>query len=113
MSLHLQHCDPNSKPSLLSEQQIKDNLLEIPLWNNSISGVLSRQFKFKNYQQTLLFVNAIAEISQQENHHPDISFGYNRCAIDFSTHSAGGITLFDFICAAQIEKLSSNHEFQT
>lgn len=112
MPLHQQHCDPSTKPSLLSKEQISDNLIEIPLWNSETTTTISRSFKFKNYQQTLLFVNASAKIAEQENHHPNISFGYNTCFIEFSTHSAGGITLFDFICAAHIEKLSSKHEFQ-
>ena len=66
---------------------------------------LKNKSKIKNYKQTLLFINAVAEIANIENHHPEINFGYNYCSIQFSTHSANGITLFDIICAAQTDQL--------
>lgn len=66
---------------------------------------LIRTFKFKNYYQTLAFVNALAWIAHQEDHHPDIEVSYNRCVVHFSTHSIGGISENDFICAAKIDAL--------
>lgn len=113
MSLYEQHCITENKPQLLSEEQIKQYLKEIPDWslvlertaNNEDQKYLSRSFKFKDYYQTLLFINTIAPLIHKENHHPDIKFGYNTCSIRFSTHSTGGITIFDFICAAHIDKI--------
>lgn len=64
-----------------------------------------RTFKFKNYYQTMAFVNALAWIAHQEDHHPDIEVSYNRCVVHFSTHSIGGISENDFICAAKIDAL--------
>jgi 4a-hydroxytetrahydrobiopterin dehydratase len=66
---------------------------------------LKRVFRFKNYYQTMAFVNAVAWIAHQEDHHPDIEFGYNRCVVRYSTHSIGGISENDFICAAKIDAL--------
>ncbi|WP_455202730.1 4a-hydroxytetrahydrobiopterin dehydratase [Kaarinaea lacus] len=66
---------------------------------------LHRSFKFKNYYQTMAFVNALAWIAHQEDHHPDIEVSYNRCLVHFSTHSIGGISENDFICAAKIDAL--------
>lgn len=110
-SLHTQHCNTKIPPHLLDEEQIKQFLEEIPQWNFS-SGELSisRLFAFKNYFQVLAFVNAAAWIAHQENHHPDISFGYNKCTVLYSTHSANGLTLFDFICAAKTDQLLINEE---
>ncbi len=113
MYLYEQHCVPGNKPQLLNKEQIKQCLQEVPDWNliaestanNAVQKTLSRSFKFKNYHQTLQFINAIAPLIHKENHHPDINFGYNTCAIHFSTHSAAGITIFDFICAAHIDKI--------
>lgn len=68
-----------------------------------------RQFNFKNYYQTLEFINTIATIIHQEDHHPEILITYNRCIIRFDTHSVnngqGGLSHNDFICAAKIDAL--------
>ncbi len=67
--------------------------------------VLSAQFNFRNYWQTSAFVNAIVWIAHQENHHPDISFGYKTCTVSYSTHAIGGLSENDFICAAKVDAL--------
>jgi 4a-hydroxytetrahydrobiopterin dehydratase len=66
---------------------------------------ISAQFNFRNYWQTTAFVNAVAWIAHQENHHPDISFGYKSCTISYSTHAIGGLSENDFICAAKVDAL--------
>lgn len=66
---------------------------------------IHRSFKFKNYYQTIAFINAMAWIAHQEDHHPDIEVSYNRCVVHYSTHSIGGISENDFICAAKIDAL--------
>ncbi len=66
---------------------------------------LLRSFRFKNYYQTMAFVNALAWIAHQEDHHPDLEVSYNRCVVHFSTHSIGGISENDFICAAKADTL--------
>ena len=66
---------------------------------------LNRRFKFKNYYHTMAFVNALAWIAHQEDHHPDIEVSYNHCVVHYSTHSIGGISENDFICAAKIDAL--------
>ena len=114
MFLYEQHCEAKTTPSLLTEVQLNTFLKEIPQWHISENKKeILCAFKFKDYHQTLSFINAVAEIVHFENHHPDIKFGYNYCAIHFSTHSAGGITMFDLICAAQIEQLLSKKIFKT
>jgi 4a-hydroxytetrahydrobiopterin dehydratase len=66
---------------------------------------ISRTFRFKNYYQTLAFVNALAWIAHGEDHHPDLEVGYNRCLVRYSTHTVGGLSENDFICAARIDAL--------
>ena len=70
-------------------------------------GFFAKAWSFKNYYETLAFVNAVAWIVHGEDHHPDLSVGYNRCRVEFSTHSIGGISENDFICAAKIEALAA------
>jgi len=75
-------------------------------WNlHQQPAQISRTFKFKNYYETIAFVNALAWIAHQQDHHPDIEVSYNRCVVRFSTHSIGGISENDFICAAKIDAL--------
>lgn len=66
---------------------------------------LSKAFAFDDYHRTVAFVNAVAWIAHREDHHPDLEVGYSRCTVSWSTHSAGGITLNDVICAAKVERL--------
>lgn len=66
---------------------------------------LRRELSFRNYYETTAFVNALAWIAHQQNHHPDISFSYRHCVVTWTTHAADGLTLNDFICAAQTDEL--------
>lgn len=66
---------------------------------------LRREFRFKDFYRTMSFVNAIAHIANQQNHHPDLEVGYNRCLVRYSTHAVKGLTVNDFICAARIDAL--------
>ena len=66
---------------------------------------IKRSFSFKNFYETMAFVNAIAWIANIENHHPDLEVGYNYCHVRFSTHALKGVSHNDFICAAKIDKL--------
>ena len=53
----------------------------------------------------MAFVNAVAWIAHQEDHHPDLEVGYNRCHVRYSTHAIGGLSANDMICAAKIDDL--------
>jgi len=69
------------------------------------NGLLQKEFKFKNYYETMAFVNASAWISNREDHHPDLAVGYNACTVSYVTHAIGGLSDNDFICAAKIDAL--------
>jgi len=64
-------------------------------------------FEFKNYFRTLAFVNAVAYVVINEDHHPDIAFGYKTAVVTFWTHAVGGLSENDFICAAKLDALIS------
>ena len=66
---------------------------------------LKRSLKFKDFYRTMSFVNALAHIANTEDHHPDLSVGYNYCHVVFATHSIGGLSENDFICAAKLDRL--------
>lgn len=69
------------------------------------NGVLIKEIQFKNYHETMAFVNATAWISHREDHHPDLSVGYKVCTVSYVTHAIGGLSDNDFICAAKIDAL--------
>ncbi len=68
---------------------------------------LRRSFRFRDYYQTIAFVNALAWVAHREDHHPDLEVGYNRCTVRYSTHSVGGLSENDFICAVRIDLLAT------
>ena len=89
-----------------TQSEIAAALAVLTAWTVEHETIL-RQFAFKNYYQTLEFVNAIATIIHLEDHHPELLITYNRCTVRFNTHSvnngAGGLSHNDFICAAKID----------
>jgi 4a-hydroxytetrahydrobiopterin dehydratase len=66
---------------------------------------LRRAYGFKDFYHTMAFVNAVAWVANTEDHHPDLEVGYNYCRVEFSTHSVGGLSENDFICAAKLDAL--------
>jgi 4a-hydroxytetrahydrobiopterin dehydratase len=70
-------------------------------------GKLVKLYAFRNYHETMAFVNALAWISHREDHHPDLQVGYNQCRVTYSTHAIGGLSENDFICAAKADALFS------
>ena len=94
-----------AKTSLLTDDEIHSHLKEISSeWQLAEdSKSISRTFKFKNYYETLSFVNVVAMVAHQQDHHPEMVVNYNTCRVEFSTHSVGGLSLNDFICAARVD----------
>ena len=66
---------------------------------------LQRTFSFKNFYRTMSFVNALAHVVNGENHHPDLEVSYDKCTVTFWTHTVGGLSENDFICAAKVGAL--------
>jgi len=106
--LTTRRCRPCEKgESPLSASRAGELLEELhPDWAlDEAAASITRSCKFGNYYETIAFVNALAWIAHREDHHPDLEVGYNRCTIHFSTHSIGGLSDNDFICAAKIDSL--------
>ena len=68
---------------------------------------LTRAFSFVDFYRTMSFVNAIAHVANIEDHHPDLEIGYNYCRVRYTTHSIGGLSENDFICAAKIDLIAT------
>ncbi|OOG36511.1 4a-hydroxytetrahydrobiopterin dehydratase [Polaromonas sp. A23] len=70
-----------------------------------IDGSLEKTFNFKNFHETMGFVNAVAFIANAEDHHPDLSLSYGKCTVRFNTHDVNGISVSDFFCASKVDAL--------
>lgn len=75
-----------------------------PAWA-VIDGKLRRELKFPDHYVTMTFVNAVAWVSHQQGHHPDLAVGYDTCRVEYITHAIDGLSESDFICAAKIDAL--------
>lgn len=75
-------------------------------WEVLDTKKIHKKFRFKDFREAIVFVNKIAELAEQEGHHPDIRiFGYKNVEIELSTHAISGLSENDFILAAKIEQL--------
>ena len=94
------------KASKLDPSQVETLLGEVSGYQlDDARTKISKDYKFADFYETIAFVNALAYIANQEDHHPDLTVSYNRCSVSFSTHDAGGLTENDFICAARVNAL--------
>ena len=66
---------------------------------------LEKDFKFKNFLNSQNFINKVGEVSENENHHPDILFGWGYSKISITTHAIEGLSENDFILAAKIDQI--------
>lgn len=99
------HCKPceGGVPPLTAEQAAT-LLQQLDGWQ--IKGQqLEKRYSFKNYYQTMAFVNALAWVSHREDHHPDLEVCWGHCVVRYSTHAIGGLSENDFICAAKADAL--------
>jgi 4a-hydroxytetrahydrobiopterin dehydratase len=103
MNLTSKHCTPNA--GALDDAGVAALLPQVPGWA-VIDAKLQSSFTFRNYYETMAFVNALAWVSHQQDHHPDLMVSYKLCAVSYTTHSVGGeLSENDFICAAKVSAL--------
>jgi 4a-hydroxytetrahydrobiopterin dehydratase len=88
----------------LSVEDANSRLRALPEWK-IVSGELVRTFQFKDFVDSLAFVNSVGKLAEQAGHHPDIDIRYNKVRLGLTTHDAGGLTAKDFDLAAQTDKL--------
>lgn len=101
-SRHCTPCEGGTPP--LGREEAERFLADLPGWE--LTGEkIEKSFAFKNYYQTMAFVNAVAWIAHGEDHHPDMELTYRTCRIRYTTHAIGGLSVNDFICAARVNAL--------
>jgi 4a-hydroxytetrahydrobiopterin dehydratase len=93
----------------MNEQLIHQHLSTLDGWRlKQEQSAIQRDFSFKDFYQTMRFVNALADIAHAEDHHPELRIGYNYCQVSYTTHSEAGLSEKDFICARQVDALLNN-----
>lgn len=103
-TLRAMDCMPLSGRDALTEAEIVAQLAVLPGWSLVDAGLQAR-FTCRDWWETVGFVNAIAWMAHRQDHHPELEVGYDRCTVRWNTHSAGGVTLNDFVCAARTDAL--------
>jgi 4a-hydroxytetrahydrobiopterin dehydratase len=98
-------CEGDVQPMTRAESEGMLGKLHPDWMLNDEAGEIRRDFRFKDFNRTMGFVNAVAWIANNEDHHPDLEVGWGRCLVRFSTHSIKGLSENDFICAAKVDAL--------
>ena len=94
--------------SALTGPQIVAKLSQLQGWRLSGDGAelaIEKTFAFKGYLQTIAFVNAVAFLAEQCDHHPELRVAYKTCTVHWHTHDVRGLSHSDFECAAKVDAL--------
>jgi len=102
--LATRHCRALEGQPAMTPAQIAQHLSQAPGWALA-DGAIQKHFDFADYHHSIAFVNAVAWIAHTEDHHPQLTVTYDRCTVRFDTHSVGGLSINDFICAAKVDAL--------
>jgi 4a-hydroxytetrahydrobiopterin dehydratase len=104
--LATRHCAPCEGGTALDANAARALLARLDGWSmDAAVKAIQRTFEFKNFHETMAFVNAVAYVAHREDHHPDLEVGYKRCVVRYSTHAVKGLSENDFICAAKVDAL--------
>lgn len=105
MSLLGKKCVPcEGGTPTISLSEVSEMLKQVPNWQLE-KGHLFKAFKFSSFKKTIRFVNNVADLAEDEGHHPNIYIRYNKVEFEIWTHAINGLSENDFILAAKINKL--------
>jgi 4a-hydroxytetrahydrobiopterin dehydratase len=96
---HCVPCEAGTPP--LTKEEAEALLEQVPGWQLE-ENKLTRRFKFRDFKEAMAFVNRVADLAEEEGHHPDIYISWNRVRLDLTTHAIKGLSENDFILAAKI-----------
>ncbi len=107
---HCKPCEEGTRPLDVDQEEMM--LAEVPAWEINRTGVhtLRRMYTFDGFRDAISFVNRIADVAEQENHHPDICISYKEVPVELYTHKIKGLSENDFIMAAKIDEVAGKRE---
>ena len=88
----------------MSEKEAKAMLDKVKGWQ-LIGNKIQKIFRFKNFRESMKFVNKVADLAENEGHHPDLSISWDKVTLTLTTHAIGGLSENDFILAAKIDRI--------
>ena len=111
MKLYEKKCIPcRGDIPAFTREQIDEYLKYLTDWevliNEKKAFYLSRVYKFSNFGKSLIFINKVSNIAEEEAHHPDLKFGWGYTEVNIFTHAINGLSLSDFILASKIDMIS-------
>jgi 4a-hydroxytetrahydrobiopterin dehydratase len=89
----------------LSQKEIAEYASQVPEWKVTEGPRLVRTFKLRDFVHAMKFVNAMAEVAEEQGHHPDFFVHWNEVRVELWTHATGGLHANDFIVAARLDKV--------
>jgi 4a-hydroxytetrahydrobiopterin dehydratase len=95
-------CEGGVSP--LNDREVANLMKQLEGWTHAHNAI-EKTYVFRDYYQTMAFVNAVAWLSHREDHHPDLTVGFKHCRVEYTTHAIGGLSENDFICAAKVDAL--------
>jgi 4a-hydroxytetrahydrobiopterin dehydratase len=87
--------------------KVSEMLKQIKGWESEDNSKIKKQFKFKDFKEAMVFVNKVADLAEDEGHHPNITIIYNKVALALTTHFIKGLHENDFIMASKIDQLQA------
>jgi len=105
MQLAQQECEaPVAGMRALSPEEAEALAREVPAWTRK-ENAIERELQFEDFQEAMDFVNDVADLAQEQDHHPDLYISYDKVRLELSTHKLGGLSKNDFIMAAKVDEL--------
>lgn len=92
----------------LDQSEVQKLISQIKNWEVVENRKIKKDFKFKDFKGGMAFVNKVAELAENEQHHPNIYIFYNKVKVELSTYAILGLSEDDFITAAKIDRLENN-----
>ncbi len=96
----------------LTDEEIQAHLKKLSHWEID-NEMLQRRFILPSFPSTMFFACAVAHVAEVGQHHPDMNISYNKLAVRFVTHSAGGITAKDFEMAQKVDELWNTFDWKS
>lgn len=105
MELLNQHCVPcEGGVPPMAEEEAQQYLNEVRGWTLD-GNTITKKFVFPDFPGAMKFVNQVAAIAQEQDHHPDIAISYNKVTLTLQTHAIHGLSSNDFIVAAKVDEI--------
>ena len=100
-------CEGGTPP--LPKEKVEEYIKEVQGWEVQDNKIIEKIFAFKTFRESIDFVNKVANLAEQEQHHPDIHIRYRKVTLEFTTHAIKGLSENDFIMASKIDMM---HQWQ-